>query len=107
MLFEYRDALREMIKADHVENRVFGSVGNGMMRDQCDYRVIETLSVKRWNWTTRRTAIDGYFILKWLVSNGIMLKVIINTNKFIQLNVEQFNIHFQDSLKYDHQSLAR
>ena len=52
-------------------------------------------------------AFDGYFILKWLVNNGIKPSLIMNGNKIVQLDVEKYHIHFRDSLNYNTQSLAK
>ena len=52
-------------------------------------------------------AFDGYFILKWLIDNGIMPKLIMNGNKIIQMDVEKYKIRFRDSLNYNPQSLAK
>ena len=46
-------------------------------------------------------------MLKWLISDGIMPKLIMNGNKIVQLEVEKYKIHFRDSLNYNPQSLAK
>ncbi|XP_055344851.1 uncharacterized protein LOC129592761 isoform X3 [Paramacrobiotus metropolitanus] len=50
---------------------------------------------------------DGYFILRWLLENGIVPKVIMNGGKILQLDVSEFNICFRDSFNYNPQSLAK
>ncbi|XP_055350336.1 uncharacterized protein LOC129596956 [Paramacrobiotus metropolitanus] len=52
-------------------------------------------------------AFDGYFILNWLLSNGITPKVILNGGKIMQLDVLQLNIRFRDSINYNPQSLSK
>ncbi|XP_055336572.1 uncharacterized protein LOC129587021 [Paramacrobiotus metropolitanus] len=50
---------------------------------------------------------DGYFILNWLLKNGVVPKVILNGGKILQLDVPQLNIRFRDSINYNPQSLAK
>ncbi|XP_055356787.1 uncharacterized protein LOC129601886 [Paramacrobiotus metropolitanus] len=51
---------------------------------------------------------DGYFILNWLLRNGIVPKVIMNGGKILLLDVPApYNIHFRDSYNYNPQSLSK
>ncbi|XP_055342667.1 uncharacterized protein LOC129591156 isoform X2 [Paramacrobiotus metropolitanus] len=50
---------------------------------------------------------DGYFILNWLLKNGVVPKVILNGGKILQLDVPLLNIRFRDSINYNPQSLAK
>ncbi|XP_055337792.1 uncharacterized protein LOC129587874 [Paramacrobiotus metropolitanus] len=51
---------------------------------------------------------DGYFILNWLLRNGIVPKVIMNGGKILMLDVPApYNIHFRDSYNYNPQSLSK
>ncbi|XP_055352376.1 uncharacterized protein LOC129598480 [Paramacrobiotus metropolitanus] len=52
-------------------------------------------------------AFDGYFILQWLLKNGVTPKVIMNGGKILQLHVPGYDIHFRDSINYNPQSLAK
>ncbi|XP_055345700.1 uncharacterized protein LOC129593397 [Paramacrobiotus metropolitanus] len=52
-------------------------------------------------------AFDGYFILNWLLKNGITPNVIMNGGKLMQLDVTEYNIRFRDSINYNPQSLAK
>jgi hypothetical protein len=49
---------------------------------------------------------DGYWILKWLLANSIVPKVIFNGSKILQLDVKEFGIKFRDSLNFVPMSLA-
>ncbi|XP_055355347.1 uncharacterized protein LOC129600792 [Paramacrobiotus metropolitanus] len=51
---------------------------------------------------------DGYFILNWLLRNGIVPKVIMNGGKLLMLDVPApYDIHFRDSYSYNPQSLSK
>lgn len=50
---------------------------------------------------------DGYFLLKWLLHNGIVPEVIMNGGKILCCNVKEFDIKLRDSYNYNPQSLAK
>ncbi|XP_055339248.1 uncharacterized protein LOC129588868 isoform X2 [Paramacrobiotus metropolitanus] len=52
-------------------------------------------------------AFDGYFIMNWLLTNGIVPRVIMNGGKIMQLDVPQLNIRFRDSINFNPQSLSK
>jgi hypothetical protein len=52
-------------------------------------------------------AFDGYFLLNWLVNNGMAPELIMNGGKILQCVIPKLGIEFRDSLNYNPQSLAR
>ena len=51
---------------------------------------------------------DGYFILNWIVRNGLAYDIIMNGGRIQQLDVhDDLNIKFRDSLNYNPQALAK
>ena len=52
------------------------------------------------------TGFDGYWILRWLLTNGIVPKTIFRGSTIIQMDVVKYGIKFRDSLNYVPHSLS-
>lgn len=50
---------------------------------------------------------DGYFILRWLLDNGVNPNIIMSGNKIMAIDVTSLRIQFRDNLNYNLQTPAK